>query len=51
MTDDQLRAAIRRTLRHYCADRPGLTDELTAIADHHAAEESAAAAELAGRPS
>jgi hypothetical protein len=44
MTIDQLRAAVRRTLRSYgIDDGPGLIDELASIADHHAAEESAAA--------
>jgi hypothetical protein len=45
MTTGQLRAAIRRTLRSYgIVAGPDLLDELAAIADHHAAEESAAAA-------
>lgn len=44
MTIDQLRAAVRRTLRSYgIAAGPGLIDELASIADHHAAEEAAAA--------
>ena len=44
MTPGQLRAAVERTLRSYGAADPDLADELTAIADHHAAEECAAAA-------
>lgn len=44
MTIDQLRAAVRRTLRPYGIDEDELIDELASIADHHAAEESAAAA-------
>jgi hypothetical protein len=43
MTIDQLRAAVRRTLRSYGIDEDELIDELASIADHHAAEESAAA--------
>ena len=43
MTIDQLRAAVGRALRSYGADEPDLVDELAAIADHHAAEEAAAA--------
>jgi hypothetical protein len=44
MTIDQLRAAVRRTLRSYGIDAGlELTDELASIADHHAAEEVSAA--------
>lgn len=43
MTIGQLRAAVRRTLRSYGIDDGELADELAAIADHHAAEEVAAA--------
>jgi hypothetical protein len=45
MTLDQLRDAIRRTLRSYgIVAGPEFLDELVSIADHHAAEETAAAA-------
>jgi hypothetical protein len=45
MTLDQLRAALARTLRLAGLPAyPDLVDELVSIADHHAAEESAAAA-------
>jgi hypothetical protein len=45
VTIDQLRAAISRTLRFYGAPvSRDVLDELVAIADHHAAEETAAAA-------
>ena len=45
MTIDQLRAAISRTLRFYGAPvSRDVLDELVSIADHHAAEETAAAA-------
>jgi hypothetical protein len=44
MTADQLRAAVTRTLRYWGIDEAGLADELASIADHHAAEEVAAAA-------
>jgi len=47
MTPGQLRAALRRTLLSYGIDDTEFLDELFGIADHHAAEESAAAA--AGR--
>jgi hypothetical protein len=44
MTTDQLRAAVRRTLRSYgIVAGLELIDELASIADHHAAEETAAA--------
>jgi hypothetical protein len=44
MTPGQLRDAIGRTLRsHYVSASTELLDELVSIADHHAAEESAAA--------
>ena len=44
MTLDQLRDAIRRTLRSYgIVAGAEFLDELVAIADHHAAEEVAAA--------
>jgi hypothetical protein len=49
MTIDQLRAALKRTLRSYgIVAGPELLDELVAVADHHAAEEAAAAAAGAG---
>jgi hypothetical protein len=48
MTLDQLRAALRRTLRSYGVDNEEFLDELIAVADHHAAEEAAAAAAGAG---
>lgn len=44
MTADQLRAAVRRTLRYWGIDNEEFLDELVAVADHHAAEEAAAAA-------
>jgi hypothetical protein len=44
MTRDQLRYAIWRALRGYGIDDEDFLDELVSIADHHAAEESAAAA-------
>lgn len=45
MQPDQLRAAIRRTLRGYgIIAGSELLDELASVADHHAAEECAAAA-------
>jgi hypothetical protein len=43
MTIDELRGALRRTLRSYGIDDDDFLDELAAIADHHAATESAAA--------
>jgi hypothetical protein len=46
VTPDQLRTAIWRTLRSYGlndADAVDVLDDLVSIADHHAAEESAAA--------
>jgi hypothetical protein len=43
MTVDPLRAALKRTLRSYGIDDEDCLDELAAIADHHAAEEAAAA--------
>ena len=43
MQPGALRSALTRTLRSYGIDEPDLADELFAIADHHAAEESAAA--------
>jgi hypothetical protein len=55
VTLDQLRVAVRRTLRSYgIVAGFELVDELVSIADHHAAEESAAAvseqaADLASR--
>ena len=45
MTLDQLRVAFKRTLRGYgIVAGTDFLDELVSIADHHAAEESAAAA-------
>jgi hypothetical protein len=44
MTIDELRSALRRTLRSYGIDDEDFLDELAAIADHHAAEEAAVAA-------
>jgi hypothetical protein len=44
VTLDQLRVAIRRTLRFYgIVAGAEAVDELVSIADHHAAEEVAAA--------
>jgi hypothetical protein len=44
MTLDQLRAALKRTLRSYgIAAGAELVDELASIADHHAVEEVTAA--------
>jgi hypothetical protein len=45
MTPFRLRGAVLRALASYGVYDPDLADELTAIADHHAAEECAAAAE------
>ena len=45
MTLDQLRVAFKRTLCFYGAPSgTDFLDELVSIADHHAAEEAAAAA-------
>ena len=44
MTLDQLRGAFARTFRSYGVDDDAeFLDELVSIADHHAAEEAAAA--------
>ena len=43
MQPDVLRAALARVLRLAGAAYPDLVDELASVADHHAAEESAAA--------